>query len=81
VVPSTAELLPEDGIEATTPPALDGAKLESQHGLKGAGTVEHPLVADGARVASSIGSSRTAVQSQELSPGRPVASPELGLFL
>jgi len=45
------------------------------------GSVEHPLAVDGAMVAGGIGSSGATTQSQELSSGRTVANPELGLFL
>ena len=81
VEPSTSELLPEDGIEATTPLDPDDNELESPHGFKGVGIVEHLRAADGVRVTSGINSSGTATQSHELSLGRTVVSPELELFL
>ena len=63
------------------PPVLDGVELESRHGLEGPSIVEHPRVTDGVRFIDSISSSGTAAQSQELSPGWTIASPELKLFL
>ena len=42
--------------------------------------VEHPQVADGARVTSGISSLGVVVQSQELSLGWIIANPKLGLF-
>ena len=73
--PSTTELLPEDGIEATTPPTLDVAELESPHGLERVGNAEHLRAAGGARVTSGVDSSGIVAQSQELSSERTVANP------
>jgi len=39
--PSTTELLPEDGIQATAPLTLDNAELEFPHGLARADVTEH----------------------------------------
>ena len=45
------------------------------------GTAEHLRAADDARVAGGIGSLGTTAQSEDLSSGQIVASPEFGLFL
>ena len=43
-------------------------------------TTEYPQAAEGARAAGGVGSLGTAKQSQELSLGRTIANPELGMF-
>ena len=58
--PSTTELLSEEVVEATTLPTLDDAELESLHEFKMVGAAEHPLTADGVRIASGVGSLGTA---------------------
>ena len=69
------------GLRQRRPFTLDDVELESSHSLERVGITEYPKVADGARVTSGISSSGATTRYQELSSGRTVANPELGLFL
>ena len=55
--PTTVELLSDEEVEATTPPTLDEAELESLHGLETVGATEDALIAYGARVTGGVSSS------------------------
>ena len=77
--PPITELLPESGIETTSPPTMGDVRLPSLPSLKRVDTTEHSQTVEGAREASDVGSQGTsAPQSQDPSLGWTITGPELG---